>query len=99
MIRVSIMYPRSDDSTFDMDYYLKSHMPLVQREVGDALKGVEVDEGVGGDHPAPYHCIGFLTFDSVDAFFTAMAGAPETAADMPNFTNATPQVQISEIRL
>ncbi len=99
MIRVTIMYPRSDDSTFDMDYYLTTHIPLLQRELGDALEGAGVDEGVGGDHPAPYHCVGYLMFDSVDDFFAGMGGATETRADVVNFTNTTPQVQISEIRM
>lgn len=99
MIKVSILYPRSDDSTFDIDYYVTRHMPLVQRELGDVLKGVGVDEGVGGEHPAPYHCIGHLMFDSADDFFASIGGATETAADVVNFTNATPQLQISEVRL
>jgi uncharacterized protein (TIGR02118 family) len=99
MIRVSILYPRSDDSTFDIDYYVNNHMAIVQRELGDALKGCGVDEGVGGDNPAPYHCIGYLVFDKADDFFTGMANAPETRADVGNFTNVTPQLQFSEIRL
>jgi uncharacterized protein (TIGR02118 family) len=99
MIRVSIMYPRSDDSTFDMDYYVTKHMPLVQRELGDQLKDAGVDEGLGGDQPSPFHCIGYLMFDSVDAFYGAVAGATQMRDDVPNFTNTTPQLQISEVRL
>jgi uncharacterized protein (TIGR02118 family) len=93
------MYPRSEGTTFDIDYYLSHHMPLVQEELGDVLKGVGVDEGMGGDHPAPYHAICYLTFDSVEAFFGAMGGATRTREDVSNFTNATPQIQISEVRL
>jgi uncharacterized protein (TIGR02118 family) len=99
MIRVSIMYPRSDDSRFDMDYYLATHIPLAQREMGDKLKGVQVDEGLGGELPAPFHCVGHLMFDSVEEFSAAMGGASDTRNDVPNFTNSTPQVQISEVRL
>jgi len=99
MIRVSILYPRAEGTTFDIDYYVNSHMPLVQRECGEALKGVGVDEGMGGDNPAPYYAVGYLMFDSVNDFFTSIAGATETRDDMGNFTNTTPQLQISEVRL
>ncbi|HXY92921.1 MAG TPA: EthD family reductase [Acidimicrobiia bacterium] len=99
MIRVSILYPRSEGTTFDIDYYVSKHMPLVQKELGDTLKGYGVDEGIGGDHPAPYHCVGYLMFDSVDDFFGGMAGATETRNDVANFTDCTPQLQISEVRV
>jgi uncharacterized protein (TIGR02118 family) len=99
MIRVSILYPRSEGTTFDIDYYVTKHIPLAQREMGDALKAVAVDEGVGGDNPAPYFCIGHLSFDSTEDFVAAIGAATETANDVPNFTNATPQLQISEVRL
>ena len=99
MIRVTILYPRSEGSTFDIDYYVSKHMATVQRELGDALKGCGVDEGIAGDNPQPYHCIGYLMFDSVDDFFAGMAGAKETQADLGNFTNSTPQLQISEVRM
>ena len=99
MIRVSILYPRAEGTNFDIDYYVSKHMAIVQRELGDALKGCGVDEGMGGDNPSPYHAIGYLMFDSVNDFFAGMAGATETQGDMGNFTNTTPQLQISEIRL
>jgi len=58
MIRVSILYPRSEGTTFDIDYYVSKHMPLVQKELGDTLKGYGVDEGIRRGHPTPYHCVG-----------------------------------------
>ncbi len=99
MIRVTILYPRSEGSTFDIDYYVSKHMAIVQKELGDKLKGCGVDEGIAGDNPQPYHCVGYLMFDSVDDFFTGMAGATETRNDMGNFTDCTPQLQISEVRM
>jgi uncharacterized protein (TIGR02118 family) len=92
------MYPRAEGSTFDIDYYLATHIPLAERLLGDACKAVTVDEGVGGGNPAPYHCITTMTFDSVEAFGAAMGGATELMDDMKNFTNAAPQIQMSEVR-
>ena len=55
---------------------------------------------MGGDNPAPYYAVGYLMFDSVNDFFTSTGGrATETRDDMANFTNTTPQLQISEVRL
>jgi len=33
------MYPKTDDSTFDMDYYCATHMPMLADALGDACKG------------------------------------------------------------
>ena len=65
------------------------------------LRRIEVDKGVAGGAPgapAPFICIGHLYFDSVAAFQAAIAPhGKELFADVPNFTNITPQVQIAEI--
>src|SRR5437773_10674077 len=39
MIRVSVMYPRTEGDSFDMDYYVNKHMPMVRDRCGEALKG------------------------------------------------------------
>jgi uncharacterized protein (TIGR02118 family) len=102
MIRVSVMYPAGEGKKFDVDYYVKRHMALVQQRLGSlGLRRWEVDRGVAGGAPgapAPFACVGHIYFDSVDAFQKAMAPhGKELFADVPNFTNITPQVQISEI--
>ena len=33
MISVVILYPQSDDTTFDMDYYTSKHMPLLAEAI------------------------------------------------------------------
>jgi uncharacterized protein (TIGR02118 family) len=102
MIRVSVMYPSGDGKKFDYDYYAKKHMALVKQRLGGAgLIRLEVDRGVAGGAPgapAPFACMGHLYFDSVEEFQKAMKPhGKELFADVPNFTNITPQVQISEI--
>ncbi len=99
MIRVSAMYPPSEK--FDHDYYVNSHMKMVQDRIGDALLKFEVDKGVGGGapgSPAPYAAIGHLYFNSVEEFAQAFGQhAGEIMGDVPNFTDAQGQIQISEI--
>jgi uncharacterized protein (TIGR02118 family) len=71
MIRVHVLYPNNAGSTFDMDYYLSKHMPMVAARLGAALKGMTVDQGLSGGQPgseAAYRAVASLSFDSVDAF-------------------------------
>lgn len=99
MIRVSVLYPSG--GKFDQDYYINDHMKLVADRIGDALVRFEVDKGVAGaapGSPAPYVAVGHLYFNSLPEFAQAFAPhAGEIMADIPNFTDAQAQVQISEI--
>lgn len=99
MIRVSIFYPPSEK--FDFDYYAQKHMPMIAEKAGAALLRFEVDKGVAGmapGSPAPYACIGHLYFNSIPEFAQAFAPHATTfMADVPNYTDARAQIQISEI--
>lgn len=103
MIKVSVMYPNGQGHTFDMAYYTDKHMPMVKRKVGPALKSLAVEQGLAGGEPgAPptYLALGHLYFDSVEAFQAAFGPhAPEILADIPNYTNTKPVLQISEVKL
>jgi uncharacterized protein (TIGR02118 family) len=103
MVRVSVLYPNSAGVKFDMTYYLDRHMPMVGKLLGGALKSMNVDEGLAGGAPgapAPYVAMCHLFFDSVGAFQAAFdQHSPAILADIPNYTNAAPMVQISEVKL
>lgn len=50
-------------------------------------------------HP-PYVALGHLLFDSVEAFQTSFGPhVQEIMADIPNYTNTEPTIQISEVKL
>jgi uncharacterized protein (TIGR02118 family) len=101
MIRVAILYPGGEGKTFDMDYYSKKHIPLVQQLLGDAMKGASIDKGIGSNAPgaaAPYVAIGYLYFETLAAYQDGMkANIDKIRADIPNYTNITPVVQVSEV--
>ena len=102
MIRVSVLYPHKEGGKFDHDYYAQKHMPLVKARLGGlGLVRLEIDKGLAGgapDAPAPFVCIGHLYFNALADFQKAMgAHGAEFMADVPNYTNLAPQVQISEI--
>jgi uncharacterized protein (TIGR02118 family) len=103
MIRVTVLYPNGKGTTFDMAYYTSKHMPMVKRLCGAACKSIGADRGLNAGQPgsAPtYIAAGYLTFDSAEAFEQAFGPhAGEIMADIPNYTNAKPVVQISEITL
>ncbi len=102
MIKVSVMYPNSTGAKFDMAYYLGKHMPMVGEKIGAALKGVLIEEGLGGGQPgtpAAYLAMCHLSFDSVEAYQAAFtAHGPAIMADVPNYTNTQPVVQVSQVK-
>jgi uncharacterized protein (TIGR02118 family) len=94
MIRVTVTYPQGEGTTFDHDYYRSTHVPLCVSS-WPGVRGAEIDKGINGPSVAAVH----FTFDSMDTFQSAM-GSPGTAAvmaDVANYTNITPVMQISEI--
>ena len=93
MIRLSVLYPRTEGATFDHDYYRDKHVPLACKAWG--LDGAEIDKGLDGPYEAAVH----FTFADQDAFGAAL-GAPGTAdvmADVANYTTIQPVTQLSEI--
>jgi len=103
MIKVSVLYPNGEGSRFDMDYYCNKHMPMAQEKLGAACKGVAVEQGLGGAEPgapATYVAMGHLLFDSMEEFQAAFGPQAATLmADIPNYTNIQPVVQISSVRI
>jgi uncharacterized protein (TIGR02118 family) len=103
VIKVSVLYPNTPGCKFDMGYYLAKHMPMVQQKLGAACKRMAVEEGIAGGAPgapATYAAMGHLYFDSTDAFQAAFAPhAQAILADIPNYTNVQPTIQISDVKL
>lgn len=102
MIRVSVLYPYEEGATFNNEYYVQNHMKLVKDRLSDlGLVRGEVDKAIAGGNPkapAPYFCIGYLYFNSVEDFQKAMGThGKEIMADIPNYTSVQPQIQISEV--
>ncbi|KAI1205559.1 uncharacterized protein F4807DRAFT_282509 [Annulohypoxylon truncatum] len=86
---VSVAYKAG--GTFDMDYYLKTHMPLVQKTWASfGLKSWKVAQYTSPD--SIYAVQAWLEFDDLSQWEKATA-APEAAAvfaDIPNFSSVGP---------
>ena len=103
MIKVSVLYPNTEGTSFDMGYYCDTHIPMVREKLGEACKGIAVEGGLSGGEPgsaATYVAMGHLYFETVDAFQTSFGPhADAIMGDIPNYTQIEPTVQISEVRI
>jgi uncharacterized protein (TIGR02118 family) len=103
MIKVSVLYPNSQDLVFDKEYYINKHMSLVSKLLGEALKNVQVDFGIAGgslDEAPKYIVMTHMSFESIESFQNIFGiHAEELLSDIPNFTNCQPELQISEIKI
>jgi uncharacterized protein (TIGR02118 family) len=100
MIRLSVLYPATEGASFDHDYYRDRHTPMLQEKLGDALRAVSVERGIGdgmGGDP-PFVAASHLDFDSVEAFQAAlMPVAGDIVGDLPNYTTIQPTMLLSEL--
>jgi uncharacterized protein (TIGR02118 family) len=101
MIKVSVMYPNTPGNRFDHVYYRDKHMPLVKTRMGENCKYYTVDKGLAGGAPgtpATYVAMCHIFCDSVETFQKGFGPhSQEIMADIPNYTNLTPVIQISEV--
>ena len=101
MIKVSVLYPNTPDGRFDMEYYVKQHIPMVLERCAGWAKPDHVEQGVGGgaaDAEAPYRVVGSLFFDSMESMQASFGRhLGEFVADLPNFTNIEPRLQIRDV--
>ena len=101
MIRLTGFYKNASNSEFDFDYYLNTHMPLVKKRLADFGMGeFEVERGIeaADGEAAPYICIVHIEFPTKDNFMRGFEKhGEELSADVPNYTNIAPEMQISEI--
>ena len=102
-IKVTALYPDGEGKTFDMDYYCNIHTPMVVELLRGALIGATIEKGLAGVEPdstAPYQAMGNLYFESVEMFQNSFGqNADKIMADLPNFTNIEPIIQISEVMI
>lgn len=101
MISATVLYPKTDDNHFDLDYYLHTHTPLVRELLTPmGLTDVDLRSGLAGASPdtsAAYVMICNLSFGSIEEVQSALSRhGPELMADIPNFTDALPLIQFSE---
>jgi uncharacterized protein (TIGR02118 family) len=88
-----VTYPKGEGITFDHEYYANSHVPMCEQAFNPAR--VELDTGIDGPAVAS---VSFY-FADMDKFNAAMASPKmgEIMADLGNYTNGVPTMQISKV--
>ena len=93
MIKVSVTYPSGEGTTFDHDYYSAKHVPLCV-STWNPVKA-EVEKGINGPNVAGVH----FYYETMEAFQASLgaAGTADVMADVANYTNIAPVMQVSEV--
>ncbi|KIV96960.1 hypothetical protein PV10_00770 [Exophiala mesophila] len=103
-IALHVLYPRDETSTFNLEYYLSTHMALAEKAWKEhGLLTYNVIEAP--DPKSPYSIATFLTWeargesgmDGVMAGFASELGKA-LAEDVPNFSNRTPAVVVGPVK-
>ncbi len=98
---ITVLYENVEDATFDLDYYMATHMPLVDEKFRSfGMKGWRVLKAVGTPHGGKplYSIIANLEFDTADQFRAAVAAEGGVVfGDVPNFSNKDPVVVIGDL--
>jgi len=103
MTRISILYPNTEGSRFDVRYYVETHMPMSIKLLSahPGFRGVSVERALGGAVPgskAPYVAMCHFLFTSIEDFVAAFGpNAATLQGDMPNYTDIEPVIQFNEV--
>lgn len=57
MFKVAILYPNGEEKTFDMDYYEKTHIPMVAGLLGKNLKFMKLIKVYPEEHQMIKHLL------------------------------------------
>ncbi|EXJ87491.1 hypothetical protein A1O3_04451 [Capronia epimyces CBS 606.96] len=97
----TVLYPADSDATFDLDYYLKTHLPLVHEKWGKyGLTDWKVIQfATGADGSKPYSVAALLTWDTIESLQKALGteDAGVIFADVKNFSNKAPVFLLGNI--
>lgn len=101
MIRVTVAFPQEEGKTFNWDYFLNNHGPLVHENLSTrGLVSIEVDRGISAPDPSappPFVAMAHLNFNTVDEVHEAFKEVGRAVVgDIANFTDISPTIQISE---
>lgn len=92
---LNVLYPAAAADDFNMDYYLATHMPLVQKNWGPhGLQSWTVgvlDKEATGRH---VQCV--LVFADLDKF-KAVSTDAAIMGDIPNFTKSQPEIWVGGV--
>jgi uncharacterized protein (TIGR02118 family) len=98
-VSVQVIYPITEGTTFDYDYYADKHMKLVDQTMGPHLQSMVVTKGLAGgpDTPPDFFAVATFVFADEAAMNAAMANSGALGEDLANFTNVAPKFLIGAV--
>jgi len=98
-VSLQVIYPISEGTDFDFDYYLGTHMPLVAEHMGPHIDRTLVTKGLAGGPKTPpgHYAVATMVFADAAAMDAAMRASGPVMADVANFTNVQPQILVGEV--
>jgi len=101
MLCITAIYPNDPGSRFDADYYRTSHATTARALLAPhGLMAIRTTIGTAAldGSPPPYWAVSEMHFASRAAFDAGIAAEGAALfADIPNYTNVTPILQVSEL--
>jgi uncharacterized protein (TIGR02118 family) len=97
---ITVLYPNKPGVTFNFEYYRDHHATLIERLYGEGIAKLELRRGVAtqDDSAVPFIAIINIWIGSQAVFDAAGVKHGATlVADVKNFTNTMPIIQIDEI--
>jgi uncharacterized protein (TIGR02118 family) len=96
---LQVMYPATETTHFDYDYYFSKHMNIVGETLGEHIQSTLVTKGIAGGPgiPAGYYAIATLVFKDQPAMDLALSKIGTAVGDIPNFTDTKPVMLIGEV--
>ena len=99
-ITVTVSYPNTPGSKFDLDYHLGTHLELVDKCWGDKLISAWAIKGISTPDPdtrPTFQVVAILEVESVEILQEVLhEHGAKIMGYIPNFTDVEPVVQISE---
>ena len=96
-LTLQVLYPATDGTTFDFDYYTSKHMKIVADTIGPQIEDTVIVRGQPGpDGAISHHVIASILFADQASFEAAKANIKPAAEDIANFYNGTPQIVYGE---
>ena len=98
-VSLQVLYPVTEQTNFDYNYYFATHMKLVAETFGDHLDSTLVTKGIAGgvDKAAGYYAIATMIFKNQSAMDLALSRAGPVMEDIANYTNTEPVLLIGEV--
>ena len=101
MIRITLIYRKSENAHFDFDYYVNRHVPMSRQLMSDCgLVSIEVEKVLRALDGGPSNAICVTHVDLVDEACLKKAlelhGA-QMMADFGNYTDITPEIHVCQV--